>query len=66
LYTFDDAILVADVFDWGYFTRGHLTGKPWVNEEKTERMLEHFSRRTNVVNECIGEVERLKMILIST
>lgn len=44
LYAFDDAILVADIFDWRSFTRGHLTGKPWVDERKTEQILEHFSK----------------------
>lgn len=63
LYRFDDSILVVDVFDWAYFTRGHLTGKPWVDEEKTEQMLKHFSDKANIFDECIAEIERLKGLL---
>lgn len=62
IYSFDDSILVKDIFDKN-FARSENKGKTLslrrdvlVDGQKTNDILMHFKNRTNILKECIKEI----------
>lgn len=65
IYSFDDSILVKDIFDKN-FAQSENKGKTlslcrdvFVNNQKINKILKHFKKKTNILNECIKEIKKL-------
>lgn len=58
LVSFEDSLLVLDVFGWN-FNRLRLIRTPYVDAEKTKLMLNHFLGKQNILEECIREIGRI-------
>lgn len=58
-YTFDNSLLVRDVFPWQSFDRPKLSHNAYVDKEKTRIILNHFKGKTNILMDCIEEIRRL-------
>jgi hypothetical protein len=56
IYSFEDSILVRDLFGFN-FDRFKLLKNPFVNKFQTEKILEHFRTRENILNKCIKEIK---------
>lgn len=59
IYSFQDSILVRDVFEWPSFDRIKLAHEAYVDEKKTKLILEHFNNTENIILGCIEEIKRL-------
>ena len=65
IYSFDDSILVKDLFDKN-FAQSENKGKTlslrrdvFIGNQKTNDILIHFKNRTNILKECIKEIMEL-------
>ncbi|PIN70145.1 hypothetical protein COV93_02715 [Candidatus Woesearchaeota archaeon CG11_big_fil_rev_8_21_14_0_20_43_8] len=59
LYSFSDAILVSDIFDWKSFTRPLLNSVPFIDKRRTKKILACFKGKRNITDRCIEEIIRL-------
>lgn len=65
IYSFDDSILVKDIFGKN-FAQSENKGKTkslsrdvFVDNPKTEKILKHLEKGTNILSECIDEIKKL-------
>lgn len=65
IYSFDDSIPVKDICGKN-FSRSENKGKTlslsrdvFVDNQKTERILKHFDKKTNIFSKCIEEIKKL-------
>jgi hypothetical protein len=58
LFSFLDSPQVLDIFGFN-FSRLHLNQRPYVDSEKTSRILDSFSGKTNILEDCIHEIDIL-------
>lgn len=60
IYSFDDSILVKDLFGWN-FSRSELLSdkKRIVDCDKTKDILQHFSGKQDIRKDCVKEIKRL-------
>jgi len=58
IYSFEDSILVKDLFGWN-FSRRELLNKPFVDEQKTREILMHFGSKESILEECIKKIIEL-------
>ncbi len=65
IYSFDDSIPVKDIFGKN-FAQSENKGKTlslsrdvFVDNQKTERILKHFEKKTNILSKCIEEIKKL-------
>lgn len=65
IYSFDDSILVRDLFGKN-FAQSENKGKTlslnrdiFIDPQKTNKILEHFKNKTNILDKCIEEIIKL-------
>lgn len=65
IYSFDDSILVKNIFDKN-FAQSENKGKTlslcrdvFLDNKKTEKILKHFKKKTNILSKCIEEIKKL-------
>jgi hypothetical protein len=58
LFSFSDSVPVLELFEWN-FSRLHLNQRPYVDSEKTSKILKAFSEKINILEKCIKEIDRL-------
>ncbi len=61
LVSFEDSILINNIFEWQSFDRISLLHKPYVNEERTNKILDHFEGCENIIKRCIDEIKYLDL-----
>lgn len=58
LFSFQDSVLTKDIFGFS-FNRPRLLARPDVNPKKTAELLDRFSGKPNVLEDCLEEIKRL-------
>lgn len=58
LFDFQDSLLTKAIFGWN-FNQPKLCSMPYVDEEKTSRILGSFSGKENILEKCIHEIDML-------